>query len=72
MQFQLIVKMPFTLCILSRLQYYEYEYLYIFPSLGDLLIVIAQIVTATQMVVEEKFVTGHNVPALLAVGWEGK
>jgi len=38
---------------------------------GDLLIVMAQIVTATQMVVEEKFVTGHNVPALLAVGWEG-
>jgi len=38
---------------------------------GDLLIVMAQIVTATQMVVEEKFITGHNVPALLAVGWEG-
>ncbi|CAL4176649.1 unnamed protein product, partial [Meganyctiphanes norvegica] len=38
---------------------------------GDLLIVLGQIVTATQMVVEEKFVMGHNVPALLAVGWEG-
>ncbi|XP_045620294.1 solute carrier family 35 member F6 [Procambarus clarkii] len=38
---------------------------------GDLLIIAAQIVTATQMVIEEKFVTKHNVPALLAVGWEG-
>lgn len=38
---------------------------------GDLLIITAQIVTATQMVVEEKFVTKHNVPSLLAVGWEG-
>jgi hypothetical protein len=38
---------------------------------GDLLIVMAQIVTASQMVWEEKFVTKHNVPALQAVGWEG-
>ncbi|KFM69984.1 Transmembrane protein, partial [Stegodyphus mimosarum] len=38
---------------------------------GDLLIVMAQIIVATQMVVEEKFVTKHNVPALLGVGWEG-
>ncbi|XP_042860156.1 solute carrier family 35 member F6-like isoform X2 [Penaeus japonicus] len=38
---------------------------------GDLLIIAAQIVTATQMVVEEKFVTGYRVPALQAVGWEG-
>ena len=28
-------------------------------------------VTATQMVVEEKFVTKYRVPALKAVGWEG-
>lgn len=34
---------------------------------GDLLIVMAQIVTASQMVWEEKFVTKHNVPALQAV-----
>lgn len=38
---------------------------------GDLLIIAAQVVTATQMVIEEKFVTRYNVPALLAVGWEG-
>ncbi|KAL3271119.1 hypothetical protein HHI36_021614 [Cryptolaemus montrouzieri] len=38
---------------------------------GDLLIVIAQIVTAVQMVVEEKYVSGLDIPALQAVGWEG-
>jgi hypothetical protein len=38
---------------------------------GDLLIVMAQIVTACQMVYEEKFINKHNVPALQAVGWEG-
>jgi len=38
---------------------------------GDLLIIMAQIVTASQMVWEEKFVNKHNVPALQAVGWEG-
>lgn len=38
---------------------------------GDLLIIMAQIITATQMVVEEKFVSGHNVSPLQAVGWEG-
>lgn len=38
---------------------------------GDLLIIIAQIIVATQMVVEEKFVSGANVSPLHAVGWEG-
>ena len=38
---------------------------------GDLLIVMAQIISATQMVYEEKFVNKHNVHALQAVGWEG-
>lgn len=38
---------------------------------GDLLIVIAQVITATQMVVEERFVTSRNVSPLEAVGWEG-
>lgn len=41
------------------------------PILGDILVVTAQIVAATQMVVEEKFLGKYNVPALLAVGWEG-
>ncbi|KAL1502728.1 hypothetical protein ABEB36_007831 [Hypothenemus hampei] len=38
---------------------------------GDMLIVIAQIIQAIQMVVEEKFVQGQNIPSLQAVGWEG-
>ncbi|KAJ8921116.1 hypothetical protein NQ315_013586 [Exocentrus adspersus] len=38
---------------------------------GDMLIVIAQIITAIQMVVEEKFVAGQDIPPLQAVGWEG-
>jgi len=39
--------------------------------IGDVLIVLAQIFTATQMVLEEKFVSGKNVSPLEAVGWEG-
>lgn len=39
--------------------------------IGDLLIIMAQIITATQMIVEEKFVSGSNVSPLQAVGWEG-
>lgn len=38
---------------------------------GDLLIVVAQIISATQMVLEEKFVCEKNVAPLRAVGWEG-
>jgi len=38
---------------------------------GDILIIIAQIITAIQMVVEEKFVSGLDIPPLQAVGWEG-
>nr|XP_045620292.1 solute carrier family 35 member F6-like [Procambarus clarkii]XP_045620293.1 solute carrier family 35 member F6-like [Procambarus clarkii] len=38
---------------------------------GDLLIVMAQVLTATQMVVEERFVTKYNVAPLQVVGWEG-
>ena len=39
---------------------------------GDLLIIGAQVVAASQMVLEEKFVSGLDIPALQAVGWEGK
>lgn len=39
--------------------------------LGDLIIVGAQIITAIQMVFEEKFVSSNDIPALQAVGWEG-
>eukprot|EP01147_Barroeca_monosierra_P010100 gene10100-2267_t len=41
------------------------------PILGDALIIAAQVIVAIQMVVEEKFLTQYEVPALLAVGWEG-
>ncbi len=41
------------------------------PELGNTLIVVAQVVTAVQMVVEERYVSGKNIPALQAVGWEG-
>lgn len=39
--------------------------------LGDIMIVCAQVLVASQMVYEEKFITKYNVPALQAVGWEG-
>ncbi|XP_071945638.1 solute carrier family 35 member F6-like isoform X1 [Antedon mediterranea] len=38
---------------------------------GDLLIIMAQVITAIQMVIEEKFLSKHKIPALQAVGWEG-
>lgn len=38
---------------------------------GDLLIIMAQIIAAVQMVYEEKFVTRYSIPAMQAVGWEG-
>jgi len=41
------------------------------PLLGDILVVSAQIVSATQMVVEEKFIGKYNVPPLQCVGNEG-
>ena len=41
------------------------------PILGDTLVVCAQLIAATQMVVEEKFLERYRVPALQAVGMEG-
>ncbi|XP_055638254.1 solute carrier family 35 member F6 [Toxorhynchites rutilus septentrionalis] len=38
---------------------------------GDLLIILAQIISAVQMVYEERYVAGLDIPALQAVGWEG-
>lgn len=38
---------------------------------GDLLIIFAQVITAVQMVVEEKYMTQQDIPALQAIGWEG-
>jgi len=39
--------------------------------IGDVLIVCAQVIVASQMVYEEKVVSKYGVPALQAVGWEG-
>jgi len=39
--------------------------------LGDLLITMAQIIVAIQMVTEQKFLMQFDVPPLLAVGLEG-
>lgn len=38
---------------------------------GDLLIILAQIITSVQMVYEERYVAGMDIPSLQAVGWEG-
>jgi len=39
--------------------------------LGDILVIVAQLIVSVQMVVEEKFIGGYNVPALQCVGLEG-
>lgn len=44
---------------------------YLFFTAGDLLIILAQIIVAVQMVLEEKFVYKHDVHPLRAVGTEG-
>jgi len=41
------------------------------PLWGDIIIICAQIVVAIQMVVEEKFLSKYNIPALQVVGLEG-
>jgi uncharacterized membrane protein len=38
---------------------------------GNVLIIVAQVIVAVQMVVEEKLLGGYDVPALQCVGWEG-
>ncbi|OTF74331.1 transmembrane protein C2orf18-like protein [Euroglyphus maynei] len=40
-------------------------------TIGNILIMLAQLVVATQMIVEEKYVSDSNVSSLHAVGWEG-
>ncbi|KAF6261039.1 hypothetical protein COO60DRAFT_1294068 [Scenedesmus sp. NREL 46B-D3] len=41
------------------------------PLFGDLLVVAAQMFTALQFIMEEKFLVKYKVPALLAIGLEG-
>ncbi|CAL7950952.1 unnamed protein product [Xylocopa violacea] len=40
-------------------------------GISDIIMEDSNVITAVQMVVEEKFVAGQNIPALQAVGWEG-
>jgi len=40
--------------------------------IGDLLIVMAQILIAVQIVYEEKFIVKYRMSPLLTVGYEGK
>ena len=39
--------------------------------IGDVMIVCAQVIVASQMVYEEKFISKYDVHPLQAVGWEG-
>jgi drug/metabolite transporter (DMT)-like permease len=41
------------------------------PIVGDIIIVLSQMVVAVQMVIEEKFVVGRKVHPMATVGWEG-
>ena len=41
------------------------------PLLGDLLVILAQILNAAQFIIEEKFLRTYHPPVLLAVGIEG-
>ncbi|CAF1196681.1 unnamed protein product [Didymodactylos carnosus] len=43
----------------------------VYKIAGDLLILVAQIFTASQVVYEERFISKYNIPPLQAVGWEG-
>ncbi len=38
---------------------------------GDLFILVGLVLSAGQMVYEEKFISKHNIPAMKAIGWEG-
>lgn len=51
--------------------FYNLIYFNIKFIVGDLLIIMAQIIVAIQMVTEQKFVLQYDVPPLLAVGLEG-
>lgn len=41
------------------------------PILGDIIIICAQLIVATQMVYEKKFIDKYQIPPLQMVGWEG-
>ncbi|KAL3270890.1 hypothetical protein HHI36_021404 [Cryptolaemus montrouzieri] len=39
--------------------------------IGDLMVIVAQFLTAGQAILEEKFLVDENIPPLQAAGWEG-
>jgi len=41
------------------------------PTLGNILVIAAQVLAAIQFVVEEKFLSKYDAPPLQVVGWEG-
>lgn len=61
------------ICLLYVFKFETLMHYYIiyFYFLGDSLILIAQIITAAQMVYEEKYIVTNDIPPLQAVGWEG-
>lgn len=40
-------------------------------TVGNIIIIAAQVIVASQMVIEERLVSGYNIPALEVVGFEG-
>ena len=68
----LLLLLLFLLLLLLLLLFFNCISFLWFLCSGDLLIIMAQIIAATQMVVEEKFLKQHDIPPLQAVGWEGE
>lgn len=65
----------YFLCIHIQLRQTETKYIILrdfhFLCTGDLIILVAQVISGIQMVIEEKFVNGKDIHPLQAVGWEG-
>ena len=55
----------------ERLGFWPVLMSFSYVQIGDLLIIMAQVITACQMVYEEKYVVDKDIPPLQAVGWEG-
>lgn len=44
---------------------------YPYETVGNLIIIAAQVIVASQMVIEERLISGYDIPALEVVGFEG-
>jgi len=66
-----LILIGLTIVGLSSVLYGSQEHVAKSPILGAILVVAAQVLAATQFVVEEKFLAKYEVPALQCVGWEG-